>query len=121
MAKNCRKCRNPKPPSQTRQVERSPDGRRVNRRKEQRAAKKLRMQELAAAAEHIPVESGSGEAVSESVVSVEQTDSHDLTHGGEIEFGKGNGPAVPSSEIIEQVAHDQGVSGVAAPDVGEGL
>lgn len=119
---NCRKCRKERSnTSVNRMVERSPDGRRANRRKAQRAAKIARMQELAAAAEHLAVEPSSGEAIGESVVSVQQPDAKDLAHGSEVQPVEGDGTSMPSGEVIEQVTEDESVPGVPTPDVTEGF
>ena len=119
---NCRKCRKEKSQATiNRRVDRDPMGLRSNRRKAQREAKIARRQALAAAAEHLTVESSSGETISERVVSVEQTDAKDLTHGSEIQPIEGDGSPMPSGEIVEHRTEDESIPGVPTPYIAKGV
>lgn len=118
MAK-CRKCRKEvSTMSINKEVRRSPDGRRINRRKEQRAAK---MRRLMKEANHLAVELGSSETVGESVVSAEKLDSHPVAHGQEGYLGEGAILPVPSSQVVEDSSENHSITGMARPEIGEGL
>lgn len=123
--KPCKGCRKPKNKPTAASFERAPHGRRANQRKAQRAAKMARLREeqeaLAKAAEDSAVELSGSEDVTESVVSVVESDSHDLAHVAEVEPVEGTGSSVPSSEVVEVSTEDESVPGMPAPDLTEGL
>lgn len=119
--KPCKGCRKPKNIPTASSFKRSPNGRRANARRAQRAAKMRRLEELAHAAEHGTEELSGGDDVAESVMSIVEPDTHDVAHGLEIESVEGAVFPAPSGEVIEHSAEDHSISRVPTPDLTESL